>query len=174
MRLLNFLQKSDNSVGIIVGRFNPPHNGHIKLIDKACEENEAVYVCIVEGEKSSLDAERNPIPANYILELLKPLLPSNCIAQVCQTGFIPTIFANTRYELINKNITIYCGPDRYKKFSDMKKYMEEDFRSSVHVKMENFNRNGISSTIIRNLLRKKDLQVQDLLPYSADKLYRWF
>lgn len=174
MRLLNFLQEQNNSVGIIVGRFNPPHNGHLKLINEACKENNVVYVCVVEGEKSSLNFERNPIPGDYIIELLKPLIPSNCILQITQTGFIPTIFANARYELIDKNITVYCGPDRYKKFNNMKQYMEEDFRSHVHIKMENFNRENISSTIIRKLLRKRDPQVQDLLPYSVDKLYRWF
>lgn len=45
--------------GVILARFQPIHNGHLQLIQKAVEENDKVLVII--GSIDKLNA-RNPIP----------------------------------------------------------------------------------------------------------------
>ena len=45
--------------GVILARFQPIHNGHLALIEKACEDNDEVYVYIGSADKFN---QRNPLP----------------------------------------------------------------------------------------------------------------
>lgn len=49
------------TVGVILARLQPIHNGHLALIKKASAENEEVHVFIGSADKFN---ERNPIPIN--------------------------------------------------------------------------------------------------------------
>ncbi len=55
-------------VGVILARFQPIHNGHLQLIKKAVEENDAVLVII--GSTDKLNA-RNPIPWTIRKEMVE-------------------------------------------------------------------------------------------------------
>ena len=59
-------------VGVILARFQPIHNGHLELIQKATEENDEVIIFL--GSIDKLD-KRNPIPWKIRYELLKESLP---------------------------------------------------------------------------------------------------
>lgn len=54
--------------GVILARFQPIHNGHLELINKAMNENEEVLILI--GSADKLGA-RNPIPSHVRLDLVK-------------------------------------------------------------------------------------------------------
>lgn len=54
--------------GVILARFQPVHNGHMALIEKAYNENDNVLVIIGSSDKLS---ERNPIPCNIRKELVE-------------------------------------------------------------------------------------------------------
>lgn len=54
--------------GVILARFQPIHNGHLQLIKKAAEENDAVLVII--GSIDKLNA-RNPIPWTIRKEMVE-------------------------------------------------------------------------------------------------------
>lgn len=54
---------------VILGRFQPPHIGHHKIIDRAKKvfrDNglDAIVLVIIAGKKSSLDKQRNPLTAD--------------------------------------------------------------------------------------------------------------
>ena len=49
------------TVGVILARLQPIHNGHLALIKKASVENDEVHVFIGSADKFN---ERNPIPIN--------------------------------------------------------------------------------------------------------------
>lgn len=54
--------------GVILARFQPVHNGHMALIEKACNENDEVLVFIGSVDKLNV---RNPIPWNIRREMLE-------------------------------------------------------------------------------------------------------
>lgn len=63
-----------DSVGVVLARMQPIHNGHLALIEKACRENEVVYVFVGSADKFN---KRNPLPITLrmqlIQEAIKPL-----------------------------------------------------------------------------------------------------
>lgn len=54
--------------GVILARFQPVHNGHLKLIRKAAAENDEVIILVGSVDKMN---ERNPIPYTFRIQLLK-------------------------------------------------------------------------------------------------------
>lgn len=54
--------------GIVLARLQPIHNGHLELIEQACDENERVFVFIGSADKFN---QRNPIPINLRMEMAK-------------------------------------------------------------------------------------------------------
>lgn len=66
-------------VGVILARFQPIHNGHLALIEKACKENDHVLILIGSSDKLN---ERNSIPWTIRKELVT--------AAVAERGFIKT------------------------------------------------------------------------------------
>ena len=49
------------TIGVIIARLQPIHNGHLALVKKASLENDEVHVFIGSADKFN---ERNPIPIN--------------------------------------------------------------------------------------------------------------
>jgi len=58
------------SVGIIFGRFNPPHKGHIKAWEMA-SENPAWYV----GTNKDTQGPKDPLPYNVKIQIMKTMYP---------------------------------------------------------------------------------------------------
>ena len=54
--------------GVILARFQPIHNGHLALIEKACSENDQVLILIGSADKLN---NRNPIPFDIRLQLVQ-------------------------------------------------------------------------------------------------------
>lgn len=55
-------------IGVVLARLQPIHNGHLELIEQACDENDIVYVFVGSADKFN---QRNPIPINLRLEMAK-------------------------------------------------------------------------------------------------------
>lgn len=72
-----------NSVGVILARFQPIHNGHLELIKKAILENDEVLVIIGSIDKLN---KRNPIPwtirRKLVYEALNELITPDCKKKV--------------------------------------------------------------------------------------------
>ena len=58
-------------IGVILARLQPVHNGHLALIDKSVNENDATYVFIGSANKFN---KRNPLPISLRQQLLKEAL----------------------------------------------------------------------------------------------------
>ncbi len=56
-------------VGLVIGRFQPLHNGHVALIQKAMDDNDVVLVLV--GSQNKLTDYRNPFDIETRLGLLK-------------------------------------------------------------------------------------------------------
>jgi nicotinamide mononucleotide adenylyltransferase len=75
-----FESKRDKSVGIIFGRFNPPHMGHMKAWEMA-SENSAWYV----GTNKSTQGPKDPLPFDIkvkAMEAVYPEIKGHIIAEV--------------------------------------------------------------------------------------------
>ena len=64
--------------GVILARFQPIHNGHLQLIQKAVEENDKVLVSI--GSIDKLNA-RNPIPWTIRKEMVEEAIGDTFLVQ---------------------------------------------------------------------------------------------
>lgn len=69
-----------NTIGVILARFQPIHNGHLELIKKACEENEKVLLLVGSADKNN---ERNPIPIHLRIQMLKDALNETHLSSKC-------------------------------------------------------------------------------------------
>ncbi|MBF0913816.1 adenylyltransferase/cytidyltransferase family protein [Candidatus Gracilibacteria bacterium] len=62
------VEKSE-TLGLIIGRMNPPHNGHLGTIKKALSENQKVLLLL--GTPQKRDLEKNPLTFEQRKNLLE-------------------------------------------------------------------------------------------------------
>ena len=70
MKLRELFESRNTSVGIIFGRFNPPHQGHKAAWDTASKFDEW-YV----GTNQSTQGPKDPLPFNVKIEAMKTIMP---------------------------------------------------------------------------------------------------
>lgn len=70
--------------GVVLARLQPIHNGHLELIEQACDENDQVFIFIGSADKFN---QRNPIPINLRVQLVEEALEE--LAKKYFTGVIP-------------------------------------------------------------------------------------
>ena len=66
-----FEAKNNSTVGIIFGRFNPPHKGHKKAWEMASENNDHWFV----GTNQSTEGPKDPLPFKLKVEAMKTIYP---------------------------------------------------------------------------------------------------
>lgn len=110
-------EKTSGSVGIIFGRFNPPHKGHIKAWSMA-SENSAWYV----GTNQDTQGPKDPLPFKVKIEVMKAMYPNLEGHLVAETSWltlashvfekhpnIKTLFCYTDEAWVTKTIMAYNG-----------------------------------------------------------------
>ncbi len=60
-------------VGLVIGRFQPLHNGHVDLIQRAYEENDVVLVLV--GSANELPNYKNPFPTEDRISMIEHEFP---------------------------------------------------------------------------------------------------
>lgn len=68
------------TIGVILARFQPVHNGHIALIKKACDENDSVLLLVGSADKLN---SRNPVPLGIRIEMLNSALDEHGLSDKC-------------------------------------------------------------------------------------------
>jgi len=152
--------KRTNKVELFLGRLQPVHLGHVKIIKKMKNP----IVVLVKGAKSSQDKNRNPLSAEEQRKLLKKAVPRVKVV-VAKAGYLPEIIADLReagYEVE----TVYAGSDRissYKRQVDSanKKLLDKQKFDVTFRETERF----ASATEVRNAIRSDDKdEFQKLMP----------
>lgn len=138
-------------VELFLGRLQPPHNGHKKIIDGMKNP----IVVIVKGAKSGQDAERNPLDESYQKKLMEMIFPGLEIS-ISPNGFLPGILGYFRKQ--GKEVTkIYAGADRiagYQSAIDKaNEKMPEDQRYQVTFQETE---RVTSATAVRNSIKSGD------------------
>ncbi len=150
----SFPIKGKQEAELFLGRLQPPHLGHKKNIDRMKNP----IIGIVRGEKSSQDKERNPIPLDYQMELIKKIAP-NAIIKVFADGFLPFIISAMRSDGL-EIVKVYAGTDRIKSYEQtvesFNKKIPED--RQMDIEFIEIERSGadISATKVRTALRSND------------------
>lgn len=138
-------------VELFLGRLQPPHNGHKKIIDGMKNP----IVVIVKGAKSGADIERNPLDEAYQKKLMEMIFPGLEIS-ISPNGFLPGILGYFRKQ--GKEVTkIYAGADRiagYQSAIDKaNEKMPEDQRYQVSFQETE---RVTSATAVRNSIKSGD------------------
>lgn len=95
-------------IEVLVGRFQPFHNGHKQII----REMKNPVIVLVKGSKSKI--EKNPLNVEYQKFLIQKCFPDIEIS-ISPNGFIPGIVGYFRKQ--NKDVVkIYAGSDRLESY----------------------------------------------------------
>jgi phosphopantetheine adenylyltransferase len=100
------IPKAAKPADLFLGRLQPPHNGHAKIINSMKNG----IVAIVKGVLSSQDKSKNPLPYEYQKKLVNEISPETPVIEV-PTGYLPDIINEVRK--LGKEVGIvYAGSDR--------------------------------------------------------------
>ena len=161
------------NIGIILARFQPIHNGHLALIEKASKENEEVHVFIGSADKFN---KRNPIPINmrrtFVEEALNEKHFTNVVLHLLDDlsdesdnshdwGFY--LYSKIVTEIQQSNFTIY--------YSDGFEIITSWFpgfilRNNVSLSLlaRNATEDGISATKVREMIMNDDEKLFNYVP----------
>jgi cytidyltransferase-like protein len=162
------------TVGVILARLQPIHNGHLALISKAAKENDEVHVFIGSADKFNL---RNPIPISMRRELAKKAIEE-------EAGFVNVhihllddlsdesdnshdwgfyLYSKIVTEIQQSNFTIY--------YSDGFEIITSWFpgfilRNNVSLSLlaRNATEEGISATMVRKYIVDDNPKLQEVVP----------
>jgi len=163
-------KKRTKKAELFLGRMQPVHLGHIKIIKKMKNP----IVVLVKGAKSSQDKTRNPLNAEDQIRLLRKVIPNLKII-VVKVGYLPDIFSDLRESGNYEITTVYSGADRinaYKKQIDsINKKLPKDRKFDVKFKeTERFT----SATKVRELIRSgNEEEFKKLMPKELHNEFKF-
>ena len=138
---------SKQTTGLLVGRFQPFHRGHLWLVKKMAQEVDLIKIAI--GSSQEKHTKKNPLSAQERREMLKRILDKNKIKNY-KIYYVPdTVNDKSWVDSVKKKTgqfdLVYSGNNWVVKLFREKKYKV--------VKIKEIK--GISGTKIRKLIRGK-------------------
>ena len=112
--------KTKGTLTLAFGRFNPPHAGHLQLMDVAAQSAEAEESDYIIVPSRSQDAKKNPLDADTKVSVMRQMFPQHS-ERIVNDGANRTIF-----DVLKKahndgytNVRIVAGQDRVKEFDKL-------------------------------------------------------
>ena len=112
--------KTRGTLTLAFGRFNPPHAGHLQLMDiaaQSAEQEESDYIIV---PSRSQDPKKNPLDADTKVSVMRQMFPQHS-ERIVNDGANRTIF-----DVLKKahndgytNVRIVAGQDRVKEFDKL-------------------------------------------------------
>jgi len=136
------------SIGVVLGRMQPPSLMHYSIIKEALSDNNAVFVFLA-GLRFD---DKNFLSFSIRKKILRKI-NGKVIVYPAKTGFIPGLIEE--YIKLNKvdEINVYCGTDRVEGFR--RQFDQHWNHSDITVNVNEVNReNEVSATKIREAIRK--------------------
>ena len=113
-------KKNKGTLTIAFGRFNPPHLGHLQLMNTASTSVEGKKDDYMIVPSRSNDPKKNPLDPNTKVEIMKAMFPQHADNIMNDTN------ARTIFEVLNgannagyANVKIVGGADRVKEFTKL-------------------------------------------------------
>jgi hypothetical protein len=115
------------TVGIMFGRFNPPHKGHIAAWDQMNEDSDldAWYV----GTNESTIGKKDPLPSDVkeiIIKTLYPAIKDHFVFE--QTWLTLAAYVYKKYKKYKKKMTLICYTDEGYVLDLLKDYNGKELR----------------------------------------------
>lgn len=160
-------------VNVMVGRFQPLTNGHLKCIEEAWNVlGVPTVICMVNTKDEKVD-ERKPFPSSLLKPMYEEFIKSKHIVSI--ELVINADIVKIGEMLKEKGIEICswtCGTDRYDSYSKMAEkyhhqaYLSEDFKM-IEVQRSD---DDISATIVRDSIYKNNLETfLKMTPFDKSK-----
>jgi len=112
--------KTKGTLTLAFGRFNPPHAGHLQLMDIAAQSAEAEESDYIIVPSRSQDAKKNPLDPDTKVSVMRSMFPQHS-ERIVNDGANRTIF-----DVLKKahndgytNVRIVAGQDRVKEFDKL-------------------------------------------------------
>ena len=112
--------KTKGTLTLAFGRFNPPHAGHLQLMDIAAQSAEAEESDYIIVPSRSQDSKKNPLDADTKVSVMRQMFPQHS-ERIVNDGANRTIF-----DVLKKahndgytNVRIVAGQDRVKEFDKL-------------------------------------------------------
>ena len=119
---VNYLpvEKTKGTLTVAFGRFNPPHLGHLQLMDTAAASAEAEGSDYMIVPSRSQDAKKNPLDADTKVTIMRSMFPqhSERIANDVSTRTIFDVLKKAHNDGY-ANVRIVGGADRVKEFEKL-------------------------------------------------------
>ena len=156
------------------GRFQPFHNGHVRIIEEIyMNVSDDLIINVVNSEKRT---ERNPFSFEIIEKMIKAVFPVDSIKVTRSSDcYIPDIYKSLKEEYDAVPFTI-CGEDRQATYINQilraNKYESKEF---INTKLFSFQRSekSFSGTQVRQALKNNDRKTFDeLMPYELWSFYK--
>lgn len=161
------------TVGVILARLQPIHNGHLALIKKASVENDEVHVFIGSADKFN---ERNPIPINIRKKYAESAVKETNLENVTfhllddltnesdnshDWGFY--LYSKVVTEIQQSNFTIYYS-DGFEIITSWFPGFILRNNVSLNLLARNATEEGISATMVRDMIMKNDPALENSVP----------
>ena len=161
------------TVGVILARLQPIHNGHLALIKKASVENDEVHVFIGSADKFN---ERNPIPINirkkYAESAVKEANLENVTFHLLDDltnesdnshdwGFY--LYSKVVTEIQQSNFTIYYS-DGFEIITSWFPGFILRNNVSLNLLARNATEEGVSATMVRDMIVRNDPELEKVVP----------
>lgn len=158
-------------IGFFGGCFNPPTNIHIKIANDLIKQNridKVVFVPVNDYYK-----KEKLIEAKHRYNMIKIAIENNFGLEVDDIELKENrmLYAKDAFKLINKkydsNDEIYfiMGSDNFKNMNKWKEY--DKIKDKYKYIVVDRDKNEISSTDIRNMILKKEIDVLNYLPVKV-------
>jgi cytidyltransferase-like protein len=146
---------------VIIGRFQPPHAGHYKVIQHAWKftkekDLDALILVIVDGVNTSKDKKTNPLTSDERIRYIKNSGKANWVKDILVASNAFDALVKVR-EAGYEPIAIAAGDDRSDKYLVMldKYFLDNDGKPIKHFKVPGLERNKSST---QNDLKKSSIQ----------------
>jgi nicotinamide-nucleotide adenylyltransferase len=153
-------------IGLYWGRFNPPHKGHLRMIEKILKETDSLIIAI--GSAESKNSKRNPFNGDERKKMLKAYLKEKNIDK--KKVKVIAVPDGKSFSSAIKNLFTLCGT-----FDTL--YTDKETIINLiekKVKIKKINRTGtISSTQIRDAIAN-DKKWEKFTGESVAKLIKQF
>lgn len=189
MKVFQLYEAKENTVGIIFGRFNPPHKGH-KTAWEMASKNPSWYV----GTNKSTHGPKDPLPYEVKIKAMEAIMPEieghivaetswlTLAAKVYQDHGNVTLMVYTDEDWVTKTLKQYNGDDgRHGNYKFSNIIQVETPRLSSATALRNavldsnrkafYDAAGVSEDTTVNGRSFFDVVAEHLLPY-ADKIKR--
>lgn len=154
----------DVEVSLFIGRFQPWHNAHSEIVRQTFKKypNYQVLIGVVKGKGTSEVKEKNPLPFNVQVRLIKKSVKEfgnkvQVLSEPFEYGFFPYIFTYLRKQDYEVKVLV-GGKDRASGYmQQIQKLKDKD--ETVDVKMFIPNtRHLVSATQVRETIKNNDFQ----------------